>query len=303
MRFGLVGTGHWARATHAPALLATPGVTLAGIWGRDPGRTVSIAAAMDTTAYDDYDALLDTVDAVAFSVPPDVQAPMATAAARAGKHLLLEKPIAKDAGIARDLEAAVLDAGVASVVFFTQLFRPEVRAWLAECAASEQPWEGGLALSLGSVQREEGVFSTPWRLEPDGGLWDLGPHALSVLVPVLGPVASVSAHEDPLGTTHLVLQHRGGASSTATVSQAAPPAASASYARLWGGAGHTELPDRRPPVVEVLSGAITELVDAARPGAEPHPYGVTFGREIVDILAAASHQLTNARHTRQMSDQ
>ncbi|TDE00102.1 Gfo/Idh/MocA family protein [Jiangella asiatica] len=303
MRFGLVGTGHWARATHAPALLATSGVTLAGIWGRDPGRTSSIAAAFDTRAYDDYDALLDVVDAVAFSVPPDVQAPMAATAARAGKHLLLEKPIAHDADGARSLEAAVLDAGVASVVFFTQLFRPEVRAWLAECAAAEHPWEGGLALALGSVQREEGVFSTPWRLERDGGLWDLGPHALSMVVPILGPVVSVAAHEDRLGTVHLVLEHRGGASSTATVSQAVPSAASTSYARLWGGSGHTQLPDRHSPVVEVLSGAVAELVAAAEPGAAPHPYGVTFGREIVDTLATAQEQLANVRHTGQMSAQ
>jgi predicted dehydrogenase len=35
MRFGLVGTGFWARTTHARALATTPGSTLAGVWGRD----------------------------------------------------------------------------------------------------------------------------------------------------------------------------------------------------------------------------------------------------------------------------
>jgi len=36
LKFGLVGTGHWARIAHAPALAATEGIELTGIWGRDP---------------------------------------------------------------------------------------------------------------------------------------------------------------------------------------------------------------------------------------------------------------------------
>jgi predicted dehydrogenase len=34
LRFGLVGTGHWARITHAPALASTAGIELAAVWGR-----------------------------------------------------------------------------------------------------------------------------------------------------------------------------------------------------------------------------------------------------------------------------
>lgn len=36
MRFGLVGTGYWARSVHAAALQKVDGVQLAGVWGRDP---------------------------------------------------------------------------------------------------------------------------------------------------------------------------------------------------------------------------------------------------------------------------
>mgnify|MGYP001948023311 CR=1 FL=1 len=36
LRFGLLGTGYWAAETHAAALRAHPGATLAGVWGRDP---------------------------------------------------------------------------------------------------------------------------------------------------------------------------------------------------------------------------------------------------------------------------
>lgn len=302
MRFGLVGTGHWARVAHAPAIAATDGVTFTGIWGRDPGRTAAIAGEFGVRPYTSFEELLGDVDAVQFSVPPDVQAELATAAASAGRHLLLEKPIALDTAGGRALVDAVAGSGVASVVFFTHLFRPETRAWLAELAAAgaEHPWEGGTALALGTVQREQGAFSTPWRLE-HGGLWDLAPHALSLLLSVLGPVETVAAHEDPLGTVHLVLGHRGGASSTASVSQNVPSAAATSYARVWGGAGHAVAPDPQTPVVEALSRAVTELTAAAAPGAPAHPQGVPFGAQILDVLVRAQEHLDRARHNGQMS--
>ena len=37
LRFGLVGTGHWPRITHAPALASAEGIEFAAVWGRDPG--------------------------------------------------------------------------------------------------------------------------------------------------------------------------------------------------------------------------------------------------------------------------
>ncbi|PZF80003.1 Gfo/Idh/MocA family protein [Jiangella anatolica] len=303
MRFGLVGTGHWARVAHASALAATDGVTFGGVWGRDPGKTAALADEFGVRAYGSFDELLADVDAVEFSVPPDVQAEYATAAAAAGKHLLLEKPIAHDAAGGRALTDAADASGVASVVFFTQLFRPEVREWLASCraAAVEHPWEGGTALTLGSAQREQGVFSTPWRLERDGALWDVAPHALSILLSLLEPVQSVAAHEDPLGTTHLVLGHRGGASSTVTVSQNLPAAAGLSYARVWGGAGHAILPDQPTDVVTALSTAVAELTAAARPGAPAHPHGLEFGARVLDVLVRAQDDLDRARQDGEMS--
>jgi len=107
MRFGLVGTGYWAESTHAPALATTPGAHLASVWGRDQDAAAALAARHGATAYDDFDAFLRSVDAVAFSVPPDVQAPLAIRAAEAGRHLLLEKPVA--------LSVADADAVVAAV--------------------------------------------------------------------------------------------------------------------------------------------------------------------------------------------
>src|SRR5271165_7507067 len=111
--------GYWPRVAHAPALASTEGIELAGVWGRDRQAAASLAKAHGATPHEDIAALLAAVDGVAFAVPPDVQAPIAATAARAGKHLLLEKPLAISEAEADELVEAVEAAQVASVVFFT----------------------------------------------------------------------------------------------------------------------------------------------------------------------------------------
>jgi predicted dehydrogenase len=130
IRFGLTGTDHWARIVHAPALASTPGVELTAIWGRNRATAGALGADFDATAYQDFDAFLADVDAVAFAVPPGVQAQLAVQAAEAGRHLLLEKPIALTDDAADALVRAVAASGVASAVFFTDRFQPDIRRWL-----------------------------------------------------------------------------------------------------------------------------------------------------------------------------
>src|ERR1700722_2673123 len=176
VRCGLVGTGHWARITHAPALASTEGIEFAAVWGRSPGAARELAAAHGAAAYADLDEFLASVDAVVFSVPPDVQSQIAVRAARLGRHLLLEKPIAFTDDEADALVEAVETAGVASVVFFTSRFQSDVRDWLAEVTAASG-WLGGRAIWPGTALEEGNPFNTPWR-RLKGGLWDLRPHAV-----------------------------------------------------------------------------------------------------------------------------
>ena len=227
MRFGLVGTGYWAKITHAPALASTPGAELAAVWGRDPAAAAALAATHDATAYADFGAFLDGVDAVAFAVPPHVQAPLAVRAAQAGKHLLLEKPVALSPGDADKLVAAVEEAQVASVVFFTWRFNTEIRAWLTDEQArggwSGEGWSGGAAIWLGTSLTADNPFNTPWRQEK-GALWDLGPHLVGMLWACLGPVTRVTAVAGKADMAHLVLRHETGVTSTVTTTQSAPEA-------------------------------------------------------------------------------
>jgi predicted dehydrogenase len=288
LRLGLVGTGYWARVTHAPALSSTEGIQLTSVWGRAADAAAELAAAHGATAYSDFDAFLRSVDAVAFSVPPDIQAPLAIKAASAGKHLLLEKPVALTTGEADALVTAA--ENVATVVFFTARFESATRAWLAQTDA-QQGWMGGSATWLGRALTESGPFNTAWR-RAKGALWDVGPHAVSLLWATLGPVARVTADHGKADITHLILHHESGVTSTVTVTLSAPESAASFDLYLWGEPGKSALPPPEQDAVACLRTALTELAAATGTQERPrHPCGVSFGRDVVRVLSSAQAQL------------
>ncbi len=134
MRFGVLGTGHWARTVHAAALAGHPTAELVGVWGRDPAKAEELGAEFEVPGFADLAALLDRVDSVAIAVPPSVQVGLAEQAAAAGRHLLLEKPIGLSLDEADRVVTAVRSAGVASVVFFTFRFQAGTSTWLTQAA-------------------------------------------------------------------------------------------------------------------------------------------------------------------------
>lgn len=286
MRFGVLGTGHWARAVHAAALAGHPSAELVGVWGRDLAKAKAVGAEFDVAGYADLDALLGDVDAVAIALPPDVQAPLAVRAAEAGKHLLLEKPIALDVAAADRVVSAVTAAGVASVVFFTFRFQAATSTWLEQAARTRLL--GGAGTWIDSLVGTP-FGGSPWRQE-HGALWDIGPHALSVLMPALGPVVSVQAGAGQRDIVHLVLTHSSGVASTVTLSHTVAPLAAGMEFFVHGDAGRLVLlPDVDSPV-ESFSVAVDDLMAAAMTGGA-HPCDVAFGRDVVTVLAAAARAL------------
>ncbi|MDF3302893.1 Gfo/Idh/MocA family protein [Streptomyces tropicalis] len=286
MRIGLLGTGPWARRVHAPALAGHGELEFAGVWGRRASAAKDLAERHGTRPYDDADALLADVDAVAVALPPQVQADLAVRAARAGRHLLLDKPLAATVAQGRAVTEAVREGGVASVVFFTSRFRPEQEAWIAE-QADQEGWFTARAQWLGAVfTRDSPYAASPWRREK-GALWDVGPHALSVLLPVLGDVRRVAAAvHGPEDTVYVVLDHVGGATSTLTLSLTAPPAAAGTAVELRGESGVTLLPEASGDAVAAFGRAADALVASARSGRR-HPCDASFGLRVTEILASA----------------
>jgi predicted dehydrogenase len=293
VRFGLVGTGPWAGIAHGPGLIAAEGVELSGVWGRNPEKARILATGLGVSAHEDFDALLADVDAVAFAVPPEVQGELALIAAKAGKHLLLDKPVAMTVAAADAVRDAANAAGVASVVFFTDRFVDTSRAWFRDVRSNEG-WGGGWIRWFSSLQEQGNPFgSSPWRWE-SGALWDIGPHALSTLSAALGPVRSLTAVGGDGDLVTLVIRHESGVTSTASLTVFAPPAAAGFEAAVWGEVGVLPMPPRPDlPSSDLLAIAAEELVESARSG-EPHALDVAFGARIVELLAHGQAQIDAA---------
>jgi predicted dehydrogenase len=286
MRFGVLGTGFWASEVHATSLAGHPDAELVGVWGRDLAKAKAVGAQFDVMGTDDVDALLAEVDAVSFALPPDVQAPLAERAAAVGKHLLLEKPIALSTAAADRVVAATEAAGVASVVFFTTRFRTATSTWLEQ--ASRTTLAGGAVTWLGSLAGSP-FDASPWRHER-GALWDIGPHALSLLVPALGPVTAVQAGAGQGDTVHLVLSHGEDRSSTVTVSHTTAPLAAGIEVWVHGDAGRLVLLPETGVAVEAHRVAVDELQAAALTGGA-HPCDAAFGRDVVRVLETVQRAL------------
>ena len=286
MRFGVLGTGFWAKEVHVATLATHPSAELIGVWGRDVAKAKAVGAEFDVPGFADVDDLLAQVDAVAIALPPHVQAPLAERAATAGKHLLLEKPIALDVAGADRVVAAVRDAGVASVVFFTFRFQTATSTWLTQAARTQLA--GGAGSWLSSLAGSP-FDASPWRTE-HGALWDIGPHALSVLVPALGPVVAVQAGAGLRDTVHLVLTHESGTASTVTLSHTVAPLSAGIEFFVHGDAGRLVLLPETGAANAAFAVAVDELSAAALTGGV-HPCDVAFGRDVVAVLATAARAL------------
>lgn len=278
LRFGLIGTGFWAETVHAAGIAAHPNAELAGVWGRDRDKAAKVAMHHGAQPFADVDELIGAVEAVAFAVPPDLQAELAVRAADAGRSLLLEKPLALSVEAA---ERVVEAARAPTVVFFTNRFEPGIRAWF-EDEVDSRDWDGGSVVWLASILEPGNPFGgSAWRRER-GALWDLGPHALALLVPTLGPVEQVAAVRGRGDEVHLALRHASGAASNATVSLTAPT--SMEETLFWGSGGLARMPES----VDV-AGAYATALDALITGDTP--FDAAFGRDVVRGLAAAEEQL------------
>ena len=278
---------------HAASAARHPNVKLVGVWGRNAERAAELADEFYIRAFAEVDELIDKVEALTFAVPPDVQADIALRAVRDGRHVLLEKPVALSAATARVLESAVAANNVASLVFFTRRFVPSTQAWLEQTRSAEG-WTSGRVEMHSNIYVPVGPFSlSQWRLE-HGALWDIGPHALSLLWPVLGEVTAVVAGRGVADRVELILHHSGGQSSTISISLTAPAAAVGRAAYFEGARGRTSQPmTEQTDVIQAHGAALESLMRLAQQAHPAHPCDIHLGARVVEVLSAAEQSLAN----------
>lgn len=124
LRFGVVGLGvHGTRYANHLSAGDVPGAALAAVCRRNAREGQAYADEKGVAFYSDYSQLLadDRVDAVVVTAPPEQHQPIAEAAAAAGKHVLVEKPMARTVAECRAIIDACSAAGVKLMV--AQTFR------------------------------------------------------------------------------------------------------------------------------------------------------------------------------------
>lgn len=204
----LAGAGPWAKRYHAPLLAAGPQTRLSAVWARDPGAATELAGRHGAVGVASFDELLEHCDAVAFAVPPPVQAELAVQAARADKTLLIEKPIGFSLPDAERFVAELDAADAVTMLMLTNRFTVANDRFIRE-ARGLAP-RGGIAVMVAGAILPGAEFSTPWRRER-GVLVDNGPHILDLLDAAFGPLVAITAKGDPLKWISLVTEHEGGA--------------------------------------------------------------------------------------------
>ena len=195
VRVAIIGAGAVSAYHHVPALQLDPRAELAGVCDIDPAllekRRRDWGVERVTT---DPEAVCrdPEIDAVIIATPNFTHRPIAMAAARAGKHVMCEKPLGLNTAEARAMYEVARDAGVAHMIAFTYRFAPAIR-YLRHLL------QGG---ALGSPRhfRSQRFLDWPetswgWRQYQAkagaGDLYDMTIHRIDFALDLLGPLLRV----------------------------------------------------------------------------------------------------------------
>lgn len=192
MRFAIVGAGAIAQLRKA-AIEALDGSALAGVYDVAPDRAAALAG--QTRAYASLAEVMSdpTVDAVIVCTPPNTHEEIAVAASGAGKHAIVEKPMAPSVEACRRMIAAARSAGRVLTIGFNQRYFPairEIRASIVSGRLGEISHVRGYAGHTGLSE-----FKAPWMYAKDvmggGALLDNGIHMIDLVHHLMGPVQDV----------------------------------------------------------------------------------------------------------------
>jgi predicted dehydrogenase len=205
LRTALVGCGK-VGGIHARALTTLPESELVAVCDATADRAETFAAQYGARAFTDVDDLLrdSTAEAVVIATPHPLHAEAAIRSCEAGRHVLVEKPMAVTVADCDAMIAAARRAGVTlGVVSQRRFFKPVLRMKQAIDAGKIGLPALGVALMFN--WRDEAYYrSDPWRgrwdAEGGGVLVNQAPHHLDLLQWFMGPIESI--HGDWANINH-----------------------------------------------------------------------------------------------------
>ena len=198
MRFAIIGAGMIAEF-HARAIRAMPGAELAAVYARRDEAARDFAARHDCYAFSDLDALLADpgIDIVTICTPSGAHLEPVEAAARAGKHVICEKPLEVTSERVDRMIEACQAAGVTLAGIFPRRFNAATR--LLKKALDDGRF-GRIALADAQVKwwrpqayYDSGAWRGTWDLDGGGALMNQSIHTVDLLLHLMGDVASLNA--------------------------------------------------------------------------------------------------------------
>jgi predicted dehydrogenase len=199
LRVGIIGVG-WGSIVLAPAFRAVPEYDLAALCARRPERAAEAGARLgieDTST--DWEAFAGRadLDVIAVCTPTDLHCAQTLAALRAGKHVLCEKPVALDAGQARQMLDIAEDRGLAHAVNFEGRWVPDrLAVWdLVRDGFVGDPYLARMT-TVGGLWHPSRHLQSEWmyRIDEGGGyLMGLSSHDIDYLCALFGVPVAVCA--------------------------------------------------------------------------------------------------------------
>lgn len=228
----LVGYGLGGRVFHAPLIRTTPGMVITGVVTSSEERSAQARADLpEARVFADLDeALTGSYDLGVVAGANVTHVPHARALLEAGINVVVDKPIAADAGQARGLAALASERGLLVVPYQNRRWDSDFRTAVA---VAESGALGLLHRYESHISRMRVVPRAGWRGSPDpadlgGMLYDLGSHLIDQALVLMGPVVGVSAAARsvrPADATDddvvVLLTHDSGGLSLLTASQVA----------------------------------------------------------------------------------
>jgi predicted dehydrogenase len=200
IRWGMLGCGSVCEVKSGPGFRYASHSALVAVASRDPARARAYAARHGVPRiYDSADALVrdPDIDAVYVATPPVSHLPLAVLAARAGKHVYVEKPMAMCHAECLEMIAACRQAGRRLFVAFYRRAMPrflQVREWIAAGAIGDVRC-ATIVHHQPAEPAELSRATLPWRVVPGiagaGKFLDLGVHQFDLLDFLFGPIVEV----------------------------------------------------------------------------------------------------------------
>jgi UDP-N-acetyl-2-amino-2-deoxyglucuronate dehydrogenase len=196
---GVVGAGMAAKP-HALALNALKDrIDVRGVWRRNRAELDQFCSTYGFPAAESYEALLDDpeVDAILVLTPPNAREDIVAAAAQAGKHVLMEKPVERTTAAAERIVASCDAAGVTLGIIFQHRFRAASMALAEKVASGDLGALQAVHLVVPWWRPQQGYYDKPGRgsFAQDGGgvLITQAIHSLDLMLSLTGPVKAVTA--------------------------------------------------------------------------------------------------------------